>query len=126
VDKCAEGFSAVAWDKMSQGIKDIYTKDPKAKTSTKSRVLATNSSNSSNATYTPTKEELEKEAKLKSRDPLAEVETFKAVTFAGMCQPCLKNCKKCATGFYLKDDGSCVKGCDQLSETLGYDNVTKQ
>jgi hypothetical protein len=109
---------------MSQGIKDIYTKDKK-KTSTKTRILA-NSTNSSNGTYTPSKEELAKEEKLKARDPLTEVEVFKAVTFAGMCQPCLKNCKKCATGFFLKDDGSCVKGCDALSETLTVDNTTGQ
>jgi len=131
VSKCADGFVAVKWDKMSQGIKDIYTKDKK-KSSTK-KILAgktdsktTDSKKALNATeLKKIKERDEKETKLKSRNPLEEVETFKAVTFAGMCTPCLKGCKKCPKGFYIRDNGDCVKRCDKDTEELTFNATTK-
>jgi len=43
-----------------------------------------------------------------------------------MCQPCLKNCKECAAGFFLKEDGSCAKGCDQATEETIQDPTTKK
>lgn len=123
VDKCPAGFSSVAWNKMSSKVKDVYTKDKKAEAKKaadkKFRLLAANATNATNKSldangfYKETnKTVLAKEQKLKTRNPLEEVEVFKAVTFAGMCQPCLKNCKECAAGFFLKEDGSCAKGCD--------------
>lgn len=142
VDKCPTGFSAVPWNKMSSKVKDVYTKDKKAeakKAATKTlRILAddkkttttktsTKDSVDANGFYKETnKTKLAAEQKLKTRNPLEEVEVFKAVTFAGMCQPCLKNCKECASGFFLKEDGSCAKGCDQATEETIQDPTTKK
>jgi hypothetical protein len=68
--------------------------------------------------YKADEKELKKEKELKERDVMAEVQGFKAVKYAGMCQPCLKGCKKCAKGFLLTEDGSCVKGCRVGEETI--------
>lgn len=43
-----------------------------------------------------------------------------------MCAPCLKNCKACAKGFFLKAGGSCVKKCDKDTEDTVIDPVTKK
>jgi len=120
---------------MSKSITDIYTKDrkaeaKKAEAKKTTRFLAgnttANKSLDANGYYKPNATELAKEEKLKSRNPLEEVEVFKAVTFAGMCQPCLKDCTVCADGFFLKDDGSCAKGCDSSSEELVINATTKK
>merc|ERR1712093_569025 len=126
------------------GVKDIYTKDPKKSKDKKKRVLQTSGASGSTSankdasktgsktasknttkSYKPNATELAKEKKLKERDPLKEINTFKAVTFAGMCMPCTKKCKKCPEGFLLKEDGRCAKSCDRLSEEMVLDPVTK-
>jgi len=112
---------------MDKNVKEIFTKSKKTRETekkAKKRFLAanaTNATNSSNSTdangfYKPSAKELEKEKNMTTRDVMAEVETFEATTFAGMCQPCLKGCKECAKGFFLKDNGDCVKGCDSSTE----------
>jgi len=130
---------------MDSKVKDVYTKDPKKSKDKKKRVLQTSGSNSAGASgakkdatktdatkatnatksYKPNATELAKEKKLKERDPLKEINTFKAVTFAGMCVPCTKKCTKCPDGFVLKENGNCAKGCDRLSEELVVDPTTK-
>jgi hypothetical protein len=116
----------------------MYTKDRKAEAkkaeAKKMRMLATNAKNATAKNDSvdafgnkkPTEKELSAEKKLKERNPMEEVEVFKATTFAGMCQPCQKKCTACAPGMKLKEDGSCAKGCNPLTEVEVQDPTTKK
>lgn len=141
VSACPEGFSPIPWKNMDKGVKEIFTKskktrnEEKAKKNKKFRVLADDAVNKTffgkdntdkNGNYVPSKKELEFEKNMTERDVMAEVQEFKAVEFAGMCAPCLKNCKACAPGFFLKSGGNCVKGCDPDTEDTIIDPVTKK
>jgi hypothetical protein len=102
VSKCPEGFSSVAWSKMASNVKELFTKskktrDEEKKKAKKLRVLATNktdtkaTSTKGNTTHDAngfkkqTAKEKELELNKTTRDVGSLVETFKAVTFAGMC-----------------------------------------
>lgn len=90
VATCPEGFSPVPWAKMDKGVKEIFTKSKKVRNEEKAkkekkklRFLSTNATNATNGTfgnqtdkngnYVPTKEELEFEKNMTSRDVAAEV-----------------------------------------------------
>ena len=143
VSSCPTGFKAKAWGKLDKNVKEIFTKSKKQRNEEKKkkkvRFLAANATNASNATkgefgnqtdkngfYKPTAKELEFEKNMTERDVLAEVQEFKAVEFAGMCEPCLTGCKACAPGFFLKASGKCVKRCDPDTEDTVFNQTTKQ
>jgi uncharacterized protein YuzB (UPF0349 family) len=123
---------------MDKGVKEIFTKSKKARNEEKAKkgkkfrfLAATNKTYFGNQTdkngnYKPTEKELEFEKNMTSRDVMAEIEEFTATEFKGMCAPCLKNCKACAEGFFLKGNGNCVKGCDPDTEDTIIDPVTKK